>query len=198
MATQEMTTSSQIISARFLPGKQTVGFQAEKEDIVKKINAKWIIIHFPEIIAGIALVFAITISGITAVTRYAFDYVYGGADELTVIAFAWTTFLGAAAAFRQKMHYGVDLVVALLPENSKKIFAILAQFLILVIMVCGTFLSLKLTLNVGTKAYNYTMISYAVSDTAMVLAFALMTIYSAVFLVQDIKAISINQGSKEV
>lgn len=157
---------------------------------------KWLAIHFPELIAGVALIVAIFMAGATAFSRYVFQYTYGGNDEITCIAFAWVTFLGTAAAYRCKMHYGVDLVVNSLPERIRPVVGIVTQVIILIIMVILTGLSWKLTSSVGDKVWTYTRISYAVSDMALVLGFGLMTIYSAIFLVQDIKKL-MNHENKE-
>jgi len=157
---------------------------------------KWLAIHFPELIAGVALIVAIFMAGATAFSRYVFRYTYGGNDEITCIAFAWVTFLGTAAAYRCKMHYGVDLVVNSLPKRIQPVVNIITQLIVLIIMVILTGLSVKLTAAVGDKMWTYTRISYVVSDMALVLGFGLMTIYSAIFLVQDIKKL-MNHENKE-
>ena len=165
---------------------------------MKAKNAlKWLAIHLPELIAGIALIVAIFMAGATAFSRYIFNYTYGGNDEITCIAFAYVTFLGTAAAYRYKMHYGVDLVVNSLPKRIQPVVNIATQVIVFIIMVILTALSVKLTTSVSDKMWTYTQISYVVSDMALVLGFGLMTIYSAVFLVQDIKKLMKHEDTED-
>lgn len=63
----------------------------------KNSTAKWIVIHIPELIASVALVFAITLTVINVFTRYCLHFTIKGSDEYVCIAFAWMVFPGTAA-----------------------------------------------------------------------------------------------------
>ena len=156
----------------------------------KNKNAlKWLVIHFPELIAGITLTIAVFTAGLTAISRYAFRYTYGGADEIQCICFAWTVFLGSAAVYRNKGHFGIDLVVAFFGEKMQGVLKVIAQALIMTTMIVLTVLSWKLTISVGGKIWSFLGVSYVISDLPLVIGFALMSIYAAIFLVQDVKAL---------
>lgn len=150
---------------------------------------KWIIINFPELIAGTALVFAVGLTVINAFSRYFLKFTFKGSDEYNILAFAWMVFPSCAAAYRRKMHYGVDLVVNSLPGKAKAIVKIVAELMSLVVLVIMTYLSVVLFQNVGTKIMTATRISYKYFDAAMVFGFGLMSIYSLMALIEDIRAL---------
>ena len=110
-----------------------------------------------------------------------------GYDEITVFCFAWATFPGAAAAFREKMHFGIDIFVNLLPKKVQRVMKVVVQFVIFVIMAFLFYLSLQLMMTAGEKRFYLTQIPYKWFDLSAVVGFGLMTIYSAIFFVQDIR-----------
>ena len=59
---------------------------------------KWIIVHLPELIAGAALVLAVSLTVINAFTRYFLSFTIKGSDEINILAFAWMVFPGCACA----------------------------------------------------------------------------------------------------
>ena len=82
---------------------------------------KWILDYVPEIIAIVALCFAVLASAANAFSRYTFSHTFLGYDELVRIAFAWVVFPGAAAAYWRHMHFGIDLIVNMVPAKIRKI-----------------------------------------------------------------------------
>ncbi len=150
---------------------------------------KWIVIHLPELIAGGALLFSVSITVINAFTRYFLKFTIQGSDEWNILAFGWMVFLGCAAAYRQKMHYGVDLIVNSLPQKGQAVVKIIAEAMSLVVLVIMTYLSVVLTQNVGSKIMTATRISYKYFDAAMVVGFGLMSFYSLIALIEDIRAL---------
>lgn len=154
-----------------------------------KAVLKWIALRVPELIASGALIFAITLTAVNAFTRYCLHYTINGSDELICIAFSWLVFPGAAAAFRRRMHYGVDLLVNLFPRRVQAVAGVVTQLLIAVVLWVLTYLSYVLWLNVGTKIMTATRISYQVLDAGMLVGFALMAVYAVVFLIRDLRAL---------
>lgn len=150
---------------------------------------KWIIVHLPELVAGAALVFAIGLTVINAFARYFLKFTFKGSDEMNILAFAWMVFPGCAAAYREKMHYGVDLLVNSLPKKANAVVKVVAELMSLVVLVIMTYLSIVLFQNVGTKIMTATRISYKYFDAAMVVGFGLMSFYSLLALIEDIRAL---------
>ena len=151
--------------------------------------AKWVFLRLPEIVAGIALVFAISLTTVNAFTRYFLHFTIKGYDEYCIMAFAWMVFPGCAAAYRRKMHYGIDMLVNAMPKKVQIFVNLFAQFMVTVLTVVLTYLSWVLCQNVGSKIMTATRISYVYFDFAMVVGFGLMAIYSLIFLIQDIRAL---------
>lgn len=151
--------------------------------------AKWVFLRLPELIAGAALVFALTLTTINAFTRYFLHFTIQGSDEYCIIAFAWMVFPGCAAAYRRKMHYGIDMLVNALPKRLQVLVNLVAQIAVTALMFVLTYLSWILCQNVGAKIMTATRISYVVFDSAMLVGFALMAVYSLIFLIQDICAL---------
>lgn len=150
---------------------------------------KWLAVHFPELIAGVALAIAVFTASFTALSRYLLRYTYGGADEIQCICFSWAVFLGAAAVYRNKGHFGIDMVVTFFSKKGQAVIKTIVQALTLAIMIALAFLSWKLMISVGGKIWPFLGVSYFISDLPLVIGFALMSIYSAIFLVQDVKAL---------
>ena len=140
----------------------------------KNSTAKWIVIHIPELIASVALVFAITLTVINVFTRYCLHFTIKGSDEYVCIAFAWMVFPGTAAAYRRHMHYGVDLLVNAFPHKVRCIVDVVVQLIITVIMAICTYLTWILIQNVGSKIMTATRISYRVLDSGMLVGFVLI------------------------
>ena len=151
--------------------------------------AKWILVHLPELIAGAALVLAVSLTVVNAFTRYFLSFTIKGSDEINILAFAWMVFPGCACAYREKQHYGIDLVVNSLPPKAKAIAGVIGELLSLVVLAIMFYLSIVLFNKVGTKILTATRISYKYFDAAMVVGFGLMTFYSLKALIEDIIAL---------
>lgn len=170
-----------------VPPHQKGGYTLEKKSPAQ--IAKWVLVHLPELIAGAALVVAVSLTVVNAFTRYFLSFTIKGSDEINILAFAWMVFPGCACAYREKMHYGIDLVVNSLPKKMQAVVKIIAELLSLVCLAVMFYLSLVLFQKVGTKILTATRISYKYFDAAMVFGFGLMTFYSLKALIEDIIAL---------
>ena len=102
-----------------------------------------------------------------------------------------------AAAYQQKMHYGLDALVNALKGKTKTIFMIVTQVLTAVVFAYFFYYSIKLYQNVGPKILTTTLLSYRWIDAAMIYGFGMMFIYNIVFLVQDILSLKSPQKEEE-
>jgi TRAP-type C4-dicarboxylate transport system permease small subunit len=153
---------------------------------VKKNPFSWILHHLPELIAGLALTSAITITVVNATCRYALGFTYAGSDELVVLGFGWTIFPGCAAAFRLKMHMGIDALVNFFPANFRRILDFCIKIVILILNAYLTYLGFYLATHAWDKIMSATQIPYFYLDMALVAGFAFMTWYSLCFVYEDI------------
>lgn len=131
------------------------------------------------------LVVAIVLTSVNVFTRYIFQYTYAGTSEIISTAFAWMIFCATAVAYKRRMHYGVDMIVKLLPPGAQKAFEAAAHVVMMAVFAYGTRLSWILATNAWTKLMPATRYSYFYFYVSAAVGFGLMTIYTAEFIVFD-------------
>lgn len=160
---------------------------------------KKILHSIPLVIASAALFCAIALCFVNVVTRYFFSFTYNGLDAAITLCFAYTVFVGSAAAYKLKMHYGVDSFVATLSAQNRAAAQVLLDILLLVIMLCGTYLSVVLSVKAMGKTVEGLNIPYFWYDLSAVIGFLYCTVYSAEFLAEDIRdAKKVGKGGEGV
>ena len=105
--------------------------------------------------------------------------------------------MGGAAATRRGMHYGIDLIVNFLPVKARTLADIFVRLVVTGVAGILTYLSYLLCINLNGKIFTATGISYLALDLAPLLGFALMTVYSTIFLVKDLKKTAVVFGGKD-
>lgn len=129
-------------------------------------------------------------------TRYFLQFTYFWAEEVAVGCFVWTIFLGMSAAYREKGLIGVEAIVVLLPSRVRK-FVEFITFLLLVV-ISGIMFYFSLTYVLGSSKITSALeVSYAYINSAIVLSFALVTIYSIIFAVQCFREFLAGKGYEE-
>ncbi len=68
---------------------------------------------------------------INVVLRYAFDTGLTWSEEMSRFVFVWLVFLGAIAALKDKMHLGVDILVANVPPIIQKTLYVISNAAVL-------------------------------------------------------------------
>lgn len=159
---------------------------------------KWIVLNPMEIIAAIALTASILISVTNGLTRYLIKYTWNPGTDVNTICFAYVVFCGSAAAYRRKMHYGIDVFVNLLPEKVRKFVEVLTHLVTLTALAVATCLAVSLTLNVGGKIMPNTKISYFWYDLSAVIGFAFMSVYELQNTVNVLKALGKTKKGEQV
>lgn len=139
----------------------------------------------PMIIAGTALVVSIVLAVINAITRYTLSFTINGSDAVITLCFAYTVFVGSAAALKRGQHYGVDVLVSRLSEKNRRITQTALDVFILVIMCLGFWLSVQLTMKAGNKTFEGLRLPYTIYDLSAVIGFGYSIIYALETLVND-------------
>ncbi|MBE0606698.1 MAG: TRAP transporter small permease [Deltaproteobacteria bacterium] len=93
----------------------------------------------------------VTITFVTVVTRYVFDFPLSYIDQLVPNMFVWVTFLGASAAVKRRAHLGLSLLYDLVPAGGR------AALDALVLLGCGAFF-------LGTAAYGAKIVAMQVEN----------------------------------
>lgn len=99
----------------------------------------------------------------------------------------YSVFIGAAYAYRKHQHVGVDLLVERLPAGARRAVHLITSALLVVINGYITMLSVQFIQSSWIKRMPITKLPSSVVSTALVIGFGLMTIYSLVIFIKDIK-----------
>ncbi|MCI7136218.1 MAG: TRAP transporter small permease subunit [Clostridiales bacterium] len=141
----------------------------------------------PLVIAGTALALSILLAVINAITRYTLSYTMNGSDAIITLCFAYTVYVGSAAAFKRGQHYGVDVLVSRFSEKTRRVVQTVLDVLVLVVMCLGFWLSVQLTMKAGNKTFEGLRLPYTIYDFSAVVGFGYSVLYALEFLASDIK-----------
>ncbi len=119
-------------------------------------------------------------------TRYFLEFTYHWTEEVAVGSFVWVIFLGFASAFKKKGLIGVEILTKLLPGKTKVVVEVIMSVVTLIISGIMFYFSLIYVLG-SSKITPALEVSYKYIYSAMVLSFALISIYSVIFLIEAIK-----------
>lgn len=148
---------------------------------------KWILQNPMEIISSAALILCIFVTVINAITRYTIRWTWNPSTDVCTLCFGYIVFCGSAAAYKRKLHYGIDIFIARLPKAARQVACLLAHGFTIFGLILATWLSIQLTMNVGGKILPNTKISYFWFDLSAVLGFAYMAYYEILQTIDDIK-----------
>ena len=142
--------------------------------------------NFEEILASIAISITILMVIINVFLRYGFGFVVPWSEELAVICFIWSVYFGISSCYKHKLHMGVDVVIALLPEKAKVPFNLVVLSFLLVINVILAYLSYDYMM-LSNKVSPVMGMSYFTINGVLLLCFSLMTIHTVNFIRSDLK-----------
>lgn len=157
---------------------------------------KWIALNPMEILAAMSLSACILMAVVNAFTRYALKWTWNPTTDLTTLLFGWLVFCGSAAAYKRKMHYGIDIVVSKLPTGMRNGANLLAHVITCVSLVTATVISWQLSVKATGKLMPNTNIPYFWYDLSAVVGFFYMAIYEIEQTVQEIKKLYLNKNNK--
>jgi TRAP-type C4-dicarboxylate transport system permease small subunit len=145
----------------------------------------WGIKNIEEIISSFSLSGMIFVASVNIFARYFFGWTFGGGDELALILFTWATFVGAAAAYKRNLHYGMEFLLNQLPRSLKMLLRRLLT--LTMIVLCGylTYISFRFTINTQ-KTTLFMHLPYSCINISAVAGFMSCTVYSGVYFIQSI------------
>lgn len=168
--------------------------EKKSQDVTKKWHEKsgkeklfTILNNVEECISAVALTALLLLTCVNVIGRYVFSYSVPGVEELVTTCFTWATFLGASACYKRNMHYGIDMLVNVLPKPIQIWLMRATHLFLAVVLGYVTYLAYELTANVGLKVTAYYMFSYRYIDMAAVLGFGFMCIHSLRFFIKDFR-----------
>lgn len=148
---------------------------------------KKFMINFEEIFASLFIVTTTTLVMLNVVLRYFFKTGIYWSEEVATGCFVWSVFLGAAAGYKRKAHVGVDMLVSLANDKVKELVTIIVDVILLVINGYITYIAVIYLRLSYTKPTPVLGISSATISASILVSFALMSVYSILFLVRDIR-----------
>ncbi|MCG9690981.1 TRAP transporter small permease [Vibrio sp. Isolate22] len=149
--------------------------------------------NIEEILASIAISITVLVVIVNVVLRYGFGFVVPWSEELSVICFIWAVYLGISSCYKHKLHMGVDVVVAMLPEKAKIPFRLCVSVFLLALNILMAVLSYQY-LMLSNKVTPVMGVSYFVINGVLLFCFSLMAIHTVRFIANDVD--SLKRSSK--
>ncbi|MGI9282662.1 MAG: TRAP transporter small permease [Endozoicomonas sp.] len=145
----------------------------------------WLFKNLEEILASAAISVTVLVVIINVILRYGFGFVVPWSEELSVICFVWAVYLGISSCYKHKLHMGVDVIVAMLPESVKPAFRLCVLVLLLGLNAIMTWLSFDY-LMISTKSTPVMGLSYFYINSVLLLCFGMMCLHTLRFIAQEI------------
>lgn len=143
--------------------------------------------NFEEIFASLFIVTTTVLVMMNVVLRYFFKTGIYWSEEVATGCFVWSVFLGAAAGYKRKAHVGVDMLVALASDKVKELVTVIVDVILLIINGYISYIAIIYLRLSYTKPTPVLGISSATISSSILVSFGLMTLYSVLFLIRDIR-----------
>ena len=143
-----------------------------------KFDKKDILSNFELYLGGLFISCTVIITIINVFTRYCLGFTFFWNQEVALIGFVWTIFLGAAGAFKHKMMMGVDFLLQVTHGRTRKVIRLAGSLFVLLIAATMLCLSSSYILK-SRKVTPVLEISYKWLNLSIIIAFVLMTINAA-------------------
>lgn len=154
---------------------------------------KQILCNFDLILSGFFLCITVLVVIVNVALRYLFQGGIFWAEEVATTSFIWSVFVGSAAAYRYKMHIGIDLVSKLGPPAWRCFIAVLIDIMMLVINGYIVYLSIIFINANSLKRTPVLDIPALYVNSALTVGFSLMVLYALGFLYRDIRILFSSQ-----
>lgn len=143
--------------------------------------------NFEEIFASLFIVTTTVLVMMNVVLRYFFKTGIYWSEEVATGCFVWSVFLGAAAGYKRKAHVGVDMLVALASDKVKEMVTVIVDVILLIVNGYISYIAIIYLRLSYTKPTPVLGISSATISSSILVSFGLMTLYSVLFLIRDIR-----------
>ena len=150
-------------------------------------TSKTLIRNFDLVLAGFFLCITVLVVIVNVALRYLFHGGLFWAEEVATSSFIWSVFVGAAAAYRYKMHIGIDIVTKIGPQPWRAFIAVIIDSMMLIINGYIVYLSIFFIQSNKLKRTPVLDIPAFYVNLALTVGFALITVYALVFLYRDIR-----------
>ncbi len=149
--------------------------------------------NIEEILASISISITILIVILNVFLRYGFGFVVPWSEELAVICFIWSVYLGISSCYKHKLHMGVDVIVTFFPEKAKIPFQMVISCFLLTINLLLAYLSYDYMM-LSNKVTPVMGMSYLTINGVLFLCFSLMSFHTINFILRDFKQLNRQQS----
>ena len=141
--------------------------------------------NFDLFLSGFFLCITVLVVIVNVALRYLFHGGLFWAEEVATTSFIWSVFVGSAAAYRYKMHIGIDFITRVGPARLRALIAVVIDLLMLVINGYIVYLSVLFIQANSLKRTPVLDIPALYVNLALTVGFTLMSLYALFFLYQD-------------
>lgn len=106
--------------------------------------------------------------------------------DVAQILLAWTCFIGADVAYRDKKLVGLDLFTRNLPEQVRNLIELLIQVLMLIALIIFIVVGLKLSYDSRMRFFQTLSVSYSLVTLSLPVSSALMSITACIKIAEII------------
>ncbi len=138
------------------------------------------------VISSLFLCITIGVVIVNVGLRYLFDSGLFWAEEVATTSFIWCVFIGSAAAYRYKMHIGIDFLSRFGPAAWQAFIAAIIDSLMIVINGYIVYLSVLFIDANSLKKTPVLDIPALYVNLALSIGFGLITLYATGFLYKDL------------
>jgi TRAP-type C4-dicarboxylate transport system permease small subunit len=128
--------------------------------------------YFEELLASIAISIVVISAFYGVISRYILNNPVAWSNEVATIAFTWTVFLGAAAAWKNNKHIHLDLVYNFFPNKIKIISDWLKNIILIVFIAFALYLSIQFTITAYNKPTAILRLPFSYVDVPVVIFFS--------------------------
>ncbi|MBT6198247.1 MAG: TRAP transporter small permease [Pelagibacteraceae bacterium] len=128
--------------------------------------------YFEELLASIAISIVVISAFYGVISRYILNNPVAWSNEVATIAFTWTVFLGAAAAWKNNKHIHLDLVYNFFPNKIKIISDWLKNIILIAFIGFALYLSIQFTITAYNKPTAILRIPFSYVDVPVVIFFS--------------------------
>ncbi len=130
--------------------------------------------NLEEIAAGLGLVVVVILTLYNIFNRYVLERSAVWAPELAGFVFTWVVFIGASAAWKRKMHIGIDVAIRYLGLRAKAAVGLLVDIVLLAFLAYATYLAIEITISSHTRLSPVMRIPFSYIYASATLSFGLM------------------------
>lgn len=147
---------------------------------------KQLLRNFEIIVSGFFLCITVLVVIVNVAMRYLLNSGLFWAEEVATTCFIWSVFIGAAAAYKHKMHIGIELITRFGPVTLQRTLTVLIDSMMVTINGYIVYLSYLFIQSNTLKRTPVLDIPAIYVNSALSIGFTLITLHALRFLYRDL------------